>query len=60
MCLGDRASSLRTAFRRPYLSVTRIPAAVESEMRFDRAEPWRSCSDDTAQKVTAHSGRLKR
>ena len=48
VCLGDRASQLRTAVRRPRLTVTHTPAVVESKLRFDRAEPSRSCSADTA------------
>ena len=48
MCLGDRASQPRTAIHRPRLIVTRIPAGVESKSQFDRAEPARSCSRDTA------------
>ena len=31
VCLGDRASPPRTAFRRPCLNVTRSPAVVESK-----------------------------
>ena len=49
VCLGDRASPPQL---RPFtdraLTVTRIPAVVESKSRSDRAEPSRSCPRDTA------------
>jgi hypothetical protein len=45
----------RTANRRPCLTVTHTSAVVESKLRFDRAEPSRSCSRDTAA-----AGRLRR
>ena len=49
VCLGDRASppQIRSSTDRAW-TVTRVPAVVESKSRFDRAEPARSCSGDTA------------
>jgi hypothetical protein len=38
------------------LTVTYIPAVVESKSRFDRAESSRSCSRDTASRRTAKPG----
>ena len=50
VCLGDRAwppPQIRSSTDRAW-TVTRVPAVVESKSRFDRAEPARSCSGDTA------------